>query len=235
MNKNIHWYTNFYGRVRVRFFLTVLIGLVIPIATNAQSTDRASIGFGEVVDDAEIQQILTNYDVSAQKAHIWISGFSGSHSPSVFDKNLNPQDFVSNARSKTRDTFTEALAGNTYRLSLIVESYSESDVVADNQFSEKIRGFLTLRSQIESVLEKLESGESIIYGLTVDGEAGDIVNLREDAMVIASIGSEIIFQNKPPGNLLKPDSYTNYFVDENVLAMSNRDIYRKIVDIVNGN
>lgn len=207
----------------------------ISFAAFAQSSDEIGLAFGSAVEDSEVSRLLEMHSLTPMKAHIWVSGFSGSHSHNLRPEEmpLSQAEFVSQARNQMISYFNKSLEGNAFRLQGILKSYSEADIVAEEDINESIRQLLELRSQFLDALGKLSDSAPIIYGVTVTGTPEDKNLVSRDQLIKGVIGEEAIFQNTSIGSLLRPVSYTNEYTDIIVKNLSNQKVYDSAFVVAN--
>ncbi len=211
-----------------------LIVLLMFSAGQIQAQNSLEIGFGEAVGDSDVVSVLDENGVSPQALYIWVAGISGTRRPSPLIRGgSGAKEFVKDAREKTISSFENALQGNEFRLSTLVENYSVEEISDDNELNSMTRQLLVIREQIQEGLEWVRSGKPIIYGAKITGDAENIGKARSDSRVKASKGEELFFASSPDSISVRPSSYRDKYSNSRsrVMDMSKNELVQYLQKI----
>ncbi|HEV2148806.1 MAG TPA: hypothetical protein VGR37_15485 [Longimicrobiaceae bacterium] len=139
----------------------------------------ASVGFGRVLPDDEVQELLRRYDVRPFVVYLGVAGIPGIHEVPV--EEARPE-LVAEARRRRAEEFREAPCHMLARTRMTMRS--ERDVrpaPGDRDPASRMR--LAEMERLRSAPERLRRGEPAVYGLRVVGRVEELRRLASDLRV----------------------------------------------------
>ena len=200
-----------------------------PVGSPASPGDtprRANIGFGRVMEDAGVIEILQRHSVKPRTVFMTSpGGFSGTHR--LYD-GQDIQEAVEDARLKTTEMFESSLEGNLVRLRRFAERYTEKDVTADEGLQKRARSLLNLRAALEASLEAALNGDPLIYSVEVTGRPGQIERLRRDKQVRDVRAERQAAGRRVVPRSARPKTDREEYLDPTVQSMNVMELYHRI-------
>ena len=204
------------------------VGLSQAASLNAPEMNRASVGFGATISDAEFQALLQQYSLRPVSVDMWTSGITGTHRTY---KTPDVETFLSEARTKSVGAFEHGLKHNSLRLKWFVDSYTEEQVMQREDLQTQARSLLNLRANLDAALVAGRNGGPLIYGAEVAGEGANLERLQMDPRVLALqlpavVNGKVVVHSAP-----KPDAYQQERIDPKIESLSVPDVYRRIKEL----
>jgi hypothetical protein len=166
--------------------ITVIISLFYAGFSQAQSSvpgqDQANVGFGTVISDAEVLNLVQRHGVVPQAVFMWTAGFSGTHR--AYEAK-SAEALLQEARAKTVESFEKSLQSNPIALQHFVQQHTEEEVLASEGLQTQARSLLSLRANFQTALAAARQGGPLIYAIEVSGDTASIERLRGDSLVKA--------------------------------------------------
>lgn len=210
----------------------LLYASVTQAIAGSDEFDRANVGFGTTISDAQVLKLMELYEVAPQAVYMWTSGLTGTNRP---DEPKTAETFLKDTRAKSIESFEKGLEGNVIRLQRFVETHTENEVAASEALQEEARSLLNIRSKLEAALKAARNGDSLVFAIEIAGSKNQLERLRTDGLVKAFELSTVVDGKVIVPHTPKPEAYQQDWADPEVQAMSGRELYQRIKLLANSN
>lgn len=209
--------------------ITTVISLLYASFSQAQSSvpgqDQANLGFGTVISDAAVLNLVQRHGVRLQTVFMWTAGFSGTHR--AYEAK-SAEALLQEARAKTVESFEKSLQNSPRALQHFVQQHTEEEVLANEGLQTQARSLLSLRANFQTALAAAQQGGPLIYAIEVSGDTASIERLRGDSLVkafqrAAVTGGRVVTPQTP-----KPAAYESLYLDPAVQALSAQAVYQQL-------
>jgi hypothetical protein len=161
--------------------------------------EKAHVGFGRVIEDKDVLNIVREHYATLKAVHMWSNGFSGtyrSYKPTSSDKLLRE------ARRDSIAHLANGLKGNNVRLQKFAEHYSDPEVAQDPDLQHQLRSLLGIRARMRNTLTALRRGSPVIYSVEVEADIPHLEKIEKDARLFAFnrstlIGGKAVLERTP--------------------------------------